>query len=173
MIYFISDTHFNHTNILEYSNRPFSSIEEMDNKIINNWNNTISQNDTVYHLGDFCIGDPNRYLQKLNGNIIRLKGSHDKNIQQPYILVIAPKNLLDEYGNQRTIVLCHYSMRSWPLSHYASWCLFGHHHNKLEPYGLSFDVGVDCWNYYPISLETVENKMKELKPIVDFRKIAS
>jgi calcineurin-like phosphoesterase family protein len=173
MIYFTSDTHLGHAKIVEYSSRPFSSVDEMDNKIIDNWNSIISQNDTVYHLGDFCFGNRQKYNQKLNGNIIFVKGSHDNGTTHPYLIIIKPKNLLDEYGNQRTIILCHYAMRSWHLSHYASWHLFGHHHGKLEPYGLSFDVGVDCWNYYPISLEIVENKMKDLKPIVDFRKTPS
>jgi len=173
MIWFTSDLHLGHLKIIEYSNRPFSSVEEMDNKIIDNWNSIISQNDTVYHLGDFCFNNRQKYNQRLNGNIIFIKGSHDKGTTHPYLIIIEPKNLLDEYGNQRTIVLCHYAMRSWPLSHYASWHLFGHHHGKLEPYGLSFDVGIDCWNYFPISLDTVESKMKELKPIVDFRKTAS
>jgi calcineurin-like phosphoesterase family protein len=61
-------------------------------------------------------------------------------------------------------------MRSWDKSHYASWCLFGHHHGSLELYGLSFDVGVDCWNFFPVSLEQIDKKMSTLKPIVDFRK---
>jgi calcineurin-like phosphoesterase family protein len=61
-------------------------------------------------------------------------------------------------------------MRSWDKSHYASWCLFGHHHGLLEPYGLSFDVGVDCWNFFPVSLEQIDKKMSTLKPIVVFRK---
>lgn len=61
--------------------------------------------------------------------------------------IINSYGLNDEYGNSRYITLCHYSMRSWNKSHYASWCLFGHHHGSLEPYGLSFDVGVDCWNF--------------------------
>jgi calcineurin-like phosphoesterase family protein len=61
-------------------------------------------------------------------------------------------------------------MRSWPLSHYASWHLFGHHHGRLESYGLSFDCGTDTNNFYPYSLDDVCKKMATLKPIVDFRK---
>jgi calcineurin-like phosphoesterase family protein len=169
-IWFTSDTHFNHKNVIKYSNRPFDSIEDMDEILIQNWNKVVHKKDTIYHLGDFCFGNPQKYLDKLNGNIIRIKGSHDPDIKQPYMLVINPNNLLDEYGNKRNVVLCHYAMRSWPKSHYASYSLFGHSHGNLDPYGLSFDVGVDCWNYYPISLEQVEEKMKVLNPIVDFRK---
>jgi calcineurin-like phosphoesterase family protein len=171
MIWFTSDTHFGHTNIIKYCNRPFSSIDAMDEEIIRRWNQCVDVEDRVFHLGDFCMGDPQKYLKRLNGKILILTGSHDKNLKgianPDRVLNIQPLN--DEYGNSRTIVLCHYAMRSWPLSHYASWHLYGHHHGKLEPYGLSFDVGVDCWDFYPISLDEVLIKMKTLKPIVDFR----
>lgn len=169
MIYFTSDTHFGHTNILKYSNRPFKTIEEMDGKLIYNWNQVIKPEDTIYHLGDFAFRTPKEYLNRLNGTVIRIKGSHDPDIKSPYIIELET-GLLDEYGNKRLIVLCHYSLRSWPKSHYASWHLFGHHHGKLEPYGLSFDVGVDCTNYFPLSLDEVAKKMQTLSPIVDYRK---
>ena len=169
--FFTSDTHFGHENILKYSNRPFKTIEEMDETIISNWNNTISKEDIVYHLGDFCMGnDFEKYSKRLNGRINYIKGSHDKS-NWTYMIELYPKDLLDEFGNKRLIVLCHYSMRSWAKSHYASWHLFGHHHGKLEPYGLSFDIGVDCNNFYPFSLEEIKKRMKGLNPIVDFRKV--
>lgn len=172
MEFFTADLHLNHQNILKYCNRPFSTIESMNEELIYRWNSVVDVEDDVYHIGDFCFGDARPFLKRLNGHIFLLSGSHDKNIKdlvlKDRILTISPLN--DEYGNSRTIVMCHYPMRSWPLSHYASWHLFGHHHGKLEPYGLSFDVGVDCWNYYPVSLEEVATKMATLKPIVDYRK---
>jgi calcineurin-like phosphoesterase family protein len=61
MIWLTADTHFGHTNILKYCGRPFSSIEEMDETLINNWNNKVNQDDTVYHLGDFSFKDPGVY----------------------------------------------------------------------------------------------------------------
>jgi calcineurin-like phosphoesterase family protein len=172
-IWFSADTHLNHFNIIKYCNRPFKSVEEMDETIINNWNSVISNSDVVYFLGDFCMGDPRKYLSRLQGKIIFISGDHDKNIidwveNDRILTILSPHN--DEYGNPRIITLCHYAMRSWPKSHYASWHLFGHHHGKLEPYGLSFDVGIDTNNFFPYSLEDIEKKMKTLKPIVDFRK---
>ena len=169
MIWFSSDHHFGHKNILEYTERKhyFKDIEEMDRILIDNWNKLVKKEDTVYYLGDFTFKNPDEYISKLNGKIKFIKGSHDK-YDAPYMRIIKP-GILDEYGNLRTIVLCHYAMRSWDKSHYASFCLWGHHHGKLEPYGLSFDVGVDCWDYKPVSLKQVEEKMKTLKPIVDFR----
>lgn len=167
--FFTSDHHFGHVNILKYSSRPFSNIEEMNEKLIENWNSIIASNDVVYHLGDFSMGGFEKYVKRLSGNIIFIKGSHDKQ-NWPYMIELYPEGLRDEFGNKRLIVLCHYSLRSWPKSHYASWSLFGHHHGKLEPYGLSFDIGVDCNNYYPFSLDEIIKKMKKLTPIVDFRK---
>lgn len=168
-IFFTSDFHFGHKNIIRLSNRPFSTIEEMDEELIKRFNSVVKSGDTVYDLGDSFFKTPKVYAERLNGNIIRIKGSHDGDIEQPRMLVVKPDGLLDEYGNKRYITLCHYAMRSWEKSHYASWHLYGHHHGNLEPYGLSFDVGVDCWNYFPVSLEEVSNKMSTLTPIVDYR----
>jgi calcineurin-like phosphoesterase family protein len=171
-IFFTADTHFGHANIIKYCARPFENAEEMDEEMILRWNNHVKVDDTVYHLGDFCWGEPSHYVHRLNGKITFLRGSHDKNMDayalRDRLLTIQP--LQDEFGNPRSIILCHYAMRSWPNSHYASWHLYGHHHGKLPPYGLSFDVGVDCWDFAPVSLGQVEEKMKTLKPIVDYRK---
>jgi calcineurin-like phosphoesterase family protein len=169
-IFFVSDMHLGHKNIIRLSNRPFGSLDEMDQTIIDNYNSVVKPGDTVYDLGDFCFTNPKRYLDRFNIPAIRIKGSHDHDIKEPYMLVIKPQGLMDDYGSPLVITLCHYAMRSWQTSHYGSWHLYGHHHGLLPPYGLSFDVGVDCWNYYPVSLEQVREKMATLKPIVDFRK---
>jgi calcineurin-like phosphoesterase family protein len=186
MIYFTADLHLGHEKIIEYCNRPFKSLQEMDETIIHNWNSVIKNDDLVYFLGDFHWGNTSgfrKYADRLNGSIYFIPGSHDNyptrnamisrggsyfSFNEP-IMEIYPK-LKDEYGKDRLIVLCHYSMRSWNKSHYASYHLFGHHHGRLEPYGLSFDIGVDTNNFFPYSLDDIEKKMKTLKPIVDFRK---
>jgi calcineurin-like phosphoesterase family protein len=167
-IWFSADHHFGHYNIIKYCNRPFEGLEEMDNMLVYNWNTKVMPDDTVYYLGDFSMLKRSLYIDRLKGNIIFIRGSHDGD-KDPYMMTIKPDGLVDEYGNQRSITLCHYSLRSWPLSHYASWHLFGHHHGNLEPYGLSFDVGVDCNNYHLVSLDHVKYKMNLLKPIVDYR----
>jgi len=169
-IWITSDHHFGHKKIIKYSNRPFNSVEEMDEELIRRFNSRVSPGDIVYNLGDYCFTNPEKYAGRLNGNIIRIKGSHDHDIKEPRMLVIKPIGVFDKYGDPAIITLCHYSMRSWEKSHFGTWHLYGHHHGLLPPYGLSFDVGVDSWNYYPISLEQVMEKMATLKPIVDFRK---
>lgn len=168
-IFFTSDLHLGHKNIIQLSNRPFSTIEEMNQQLIYNYNYLVKEGDTVYDLGDFSFRKPDEFLDQLKVKPIRIKGSHDHDIKEPRMLVLKLKNEYDQYGDPLTITLCHFAMRSWEISHYGSWHLFGHHHGLLPPYGLSFDVGVDCWNYYPVSLEQVREKMNTLKPIVDFR----
>jgi calcineurin-like phosphoesterase family protein len=172
-IFFTSDMHLGHKNIIRLSNRPFNSVDEMDNILISNYNSMVKEGDVIYDLGDFSFANPVKYFPRLNVQPIRIKGSHDHDLKEgvaPRMLVIKPNNLVDEYGSQIVITLCHYAMRSWEVSHYGSWHLYGHHHGMLPPYGLSFDVGVDCWDFYPVSLAQVKEKMATLQPIVDFRK---
>lgn len=89
----ISDTHFNHDIMIKYGIRKFKSLEEMNNKIIEEWNKKIDKNDNVIHLGDFAFGDDFKLIEdickKLNGNITLILGNHDsdykvKNIYSKY-----------------------------------------------------------------------------------------
>jgi calcineurin-like phosphoesterase family protein len=75
-IFFTSDTHFYHTNIIKYCNRPFSSVEEMNQKLIENWNNTISEHDTIFHLGDFM------FKKKLGRNTFSIKWTYSSYIRK-------------------------------------------------------------------------------------------
>ena len=88
-VFFTSDTHFNHTNIIQYCQRPFKSTDEMNEAIIDNWNSVVGEEDTVFHLGDFCLGSSaewNKILNRLNGKIYLILGNHDlKNIRQGFI----------------------------------------------------------------------------------------
>uniref|UniRef100_A0A6H1Z9K0 Calcineurin-like phosphoesterase n=1 Tax=viral metagenome TaxID=1070528 RepID=A0A6H1Z9K0_9ZZZZ len=138
----------------------------MDAELIRRWNETVSEGDVVYFLGDFCMGDPRKYFRQLRGLIYFIPGSHDKEIAK-LGNILPPIYILK---HDPPITLCHYALRSWSASHYGTWHLHGHHHGRLEPYGMSFDVGVDCWDYTPVSIEAVAKKMSALKPIVDYRK---
>lgn len=163
MIYFISDEHFGHDNIIKYCNRPFSSTEEMNEELIKRHNSIIKPNDTVYHLGDFAFGDgssnPGKFFNRLNGKKILVKGNHDAkptlNLSWDSI-----HDLHETYYKGVKIVMCHYAMRTWNKSHAGAYQLYGHSHNAFkEDANLSFDVGVDGWNYSPISVEQVVERM--------------
>lgn len=84
--YFISDTHFGHTNIIKYCDRPYKDTTQMDIDIIQKWNSVVGKNDTVWHLGDFAFFSKKdheriyKLIQKLNGNINLLLGNHDRHI---------------------------------------------------------------------------------------------
>lgn len=87
--FYTSDHHFHHKRVLEFENRPFETVEEMNEHLIKIWNETVKQNDTVHHLGDFCFGKYDDWvsiLKRLNGNIVLYKGNHDssKVVKQLY-----------------------------------------------------------------------------------------
>ena len=86
-VFIISDTHFGHENIIKYCNRPFSSAEEMDQTMIKRWNETVSNNDIIIHLGDFALCSRDRLkeiVSKLNGKKILIMGNHDNHSEQFY-----------------------------------------------------------------------------------------
>ncbi len=79
--FIIADTHFGHENIIKYCQRPFTNVEQMDRVMIHNWNEVVSDNDLVYHLGDFALANGNRVIElieRLNGEIILIRGNHDR-----------------------------------------------------------------------------------------------
>lgn len=160
-IFFTSDQHFGHENIIKFCNRPFSSVSEMNTIIIEKYNSVIGPGDTVYHLGDFCFDQyPDSYFRRLNGNKVFIKGNHDR---KP-VFSLNWNGIHDIFNlniNKQNIVLCHYAMVVWNKSAHGGWHLYGHSHNTLkEPANFSFDVGVDSWDFYPVSLDQVAQKME-------------
>ena len=163
-IFFTADTHFGHTNIIKYCNRPYSSTEENDNQLIKNYNEVVGPKDIVYFLGDFCFKkshDFDYYFNQLNGQIHFIEGNHDRDAQKN-------RNRFASYSKYReikvdgiTIVLCHYAFRVWNKSHHGSWHLYGHSHGSLpdDPHARSIDVGVDCHNYRPIEFNEIKKIM--------------
>lgn len=167
--FFTSDTHWCHTNILKYDNRPFSSIEEHDEALITNWNAIVRPGDIVYHCGDVMwhTKDPkmNLVLRSLHGTLILIKGNHDRTNKA--LLRHSRWSKVCDYeeitiGHQR-IILFHYRMVVWNGCHHGSWALHGHSHGSL-PVNLqakTFDVGTMLWGYRPISYEEVAEEMQK------------
>ena len=162
MYFFTADEHYGHTNIIKYCNRPFSSVEEMDEMIISNHNKVVGDEDITVHVGDFCLIDNTKlvftkYVHRLKGIHIFLRGSHDRWLNTLHNIHEIWEKKIDD----QPIVACHYAMRVWPKNHYNSWLVFGHTHGKLAPEGKSWDVGVDSNNFTPVSFEQLKNIMKD------------
>ncbi len=169
-VFFTSDWHLGHSNIMKYCKRPFISTNEMNDIIIANYNNVVGDNDIVYNLGDIAFktsyGYLKDFLSKLNGSKVIIVGNHD-NVQHIKRLKLDGLilNYHDTLGitvDKHYIWLSHYAHRTWNRSFHGSWHLFGHSHSKLEPYGKSFDVGVDAWEFKPVSFNEVCVKMASL-----------
>ena len=156
--WFIADEHYGHTNIIGYTNRPFKSVQEMNEAMISNHNKVVGQEDVVIHAGDFTLKDKQyaaKIIKRLNGKHIFLKGSHDRWLNKNTNMI------WEGMIEKQFVVICHYCLRTWARSHYNTWLLFGHSHGKLEPIGKSWDIGVDNNNFYPVSFEQIKEIMKK------------
>jgi calcineurin-like phosphoesterase family protein len=168
-LFFTADEHYGHRNIIDFCKRPFSSIEEMKETIIERHNKKVPRGGRVIHIGDmfwrtFGLDAAHEVLSRLNGQQYYVYGNHDeliegsKQLQDRFVYV---KDVAEiKVDKLPKIVAFHYALRVWNGSHRGSWHLYGHSHGDLPENGsLSFDVGVDCWNFEPVSLEEVCIKM--------------
>lgn len=163
-VFFIADTHFSSERLRLYENRPFPTTEEMDRALIDNWNAVVSDEDTVWHLGDFgAEGHEAEILSKLNGKILLVKGNHDTFSNDYY----RKAGFCEVYDYPVLF------QGFWLLSHeplyvnsnmpYAN--LFGHvHANPIYKDFSSqhFCVCVERIEYAPISFEMIKKKRKEM-----------
>ena len=170
--YFGSDWHIDHKNIIKYDNRPFSSIDEMNETIIENHNDIVRPVDNFYFLGDFCFSSRTEYfLERLNGNLFFIKGNHDKQdtikLYEKYGIYLGEQKKIKV--EEQEIVLNHYSMNVWDKCHHGTWHLFGHSHGSLSnnPNSLSFDIGCMLFDYKPLEFKEVKRliDLKTWKPI--------
>lgn len=178
-VFFTSDTHFGHSNIIKYCQRPFNSAEHMDEVLINNWNEVVSPQDIVFHLGDFCFGSDKEWikiLQRLNGTKYLILGNHD-------LKKIANSSQIQDYFadinmqmrvvvDKQKMLLNHYPFLCFEGGYQNVWQLFGHVHSSKHSTGLDkerlvhlfptqYDVGVDNNNYRPVSFSQVSQIITE------------
>jgi calcineurin-like phosphoesterase family protein len=167
MEWFMSDTHFNHEAILRAHNRPFKSVVDMDETMLENINRVVKETDTLYHLGDFCLGSVEngiKFRKRIKcDHVYLIYGNHDEKNR-------AFKEFRKAFGNGkchdileirrdgRLYVMCHYPIlypHHWDK---GAWVLHGHMHGEgmVNPVVPSVDVGVDIWNYHPISMEDIQ-----------------
>ncbi len=170
MIYVTSDLHFSHENIIKFEpiSRPFVTVEDMNRKLIENWNSVVTNDDTVYVIGDFFMGKLDTIkgiYEQLNGNVIVVRGNHDtKNRIAIYEeLGIPVKDIEYLTYKGRFFILCHFPITDERFSQMVTEqnseviTLYGHVHSNA-PAGLvnnTFHVGVDTNNLTPVSLDYI------------------
>lgn len=179
--YITSDSHFNHNNIFDFEDRPFSTLDEMHEKMIEAWNAVVRKNDTVYHLGDFSFGNAEQWQETLNqlrGNIVLIKGNHDKSKITKAML---KAGLLAEYHPLGTIIkrdgmilnLSHYPMLIGARP--RNFSIHGHLHSEETGYTNHINVGVDSAFTKslelpfgtPIELDKLVEHLQLINPIVE------
>jgi calcineurin-like phosphoesterase family protein len=180
--YFISDTHFGHTNIIKYCNRPFKDAHTMDEYMIANWNTVVKPGDIVRHVGDLGCGRGvtveyiNSILSRLNGRIHFYEGNHDKIAKLLRNRFLSYQKFDEITVEGQKIVVCHYGLRTWHHDLRGTWHVFGHSHGHLPPHGKSVDVGVDSkWfrPFTPISFQQLKEFMDKQSTSTDHPRLHS
>lgn len=167
-VWFSSDTHYYHGNIIKYSSRPFSSVEEMNEVMIERHNALVKPGDIWYFLGDFAFAknrkEHDAILERLNGKKIMITGNHDRSscygsIQwdEVYDRVLE----VEIIPGEPAWTLAHFPHLSWNRSHHGAFHLHGHTHGSL-PFDLKvrrLDVGVDTHDFKPWSVDEIKEKL--------------
>ena len=155
--WFISDTHFSHTNIIRYIGRPFQSVNEMDERLIENWNALVTPQDTVFFLGDFGLGTTDflaSLCSRLHGNKVCIRGNHDGSPAKMHTIgfALVLESAFIKIGRHQ-VELVHIPSQP-PPSHFQ---LHGHVHEK-RPNKLverQLNLSVEVWDYKPVSEKTI------------------
>jgi len=162
--WFTSDLHIGHENIIKYTKRPYKTVEEMNYKLVKNWNEIVDVEDTVIHIGDFTSSyekvNTQKWVDKLNGNIIFIKGNHDRGER------FKIEDLMFIIGAKHVHCTHHPEMAAHEYN------LVGHVHEKWKTKiekdkqnrkKYMINVGVDVWNYRPITVKTINELFEEMK----------
>jgi calcineurin-like phosphoesterase family protein len=158
-IYFTSDTHFGDARRIRVDKRPFKNIGEHDATLIARWNAVVGPADDVYHLGDFAVTMDavavESWLAALNGRKHLIVGNNDS----PAVTASKAWASISHYAelmiDDRFLVLCHYPFRTWHRSAKGAIDIHGHSHGKLKELPRQYDVGVDVFDYRPVSLTEI------------------
>jgi calcineurin-like phosphoesterase family protein len=161
--FFTSDLHYGHKNIITFCKRPFETVDEMDQGLIDNHNAVVRPRDTTYFLGDISFYESfdktAEIINQLNGNKVLIYGNHDWKFRKDYPKLF--QSCWDYFELRRgksMIVMSHYPMLQWNKGHHGSIMLHGHSHGMVNPENAGrnrYDVGVDSNNYRPVDVATI------------------
>jgi calcineurin-like phosphoesterase family protein len=162
--FFTADTHFGDDHILRQRGRFFPSLADHDEALITRWNEVVTHADEVWHLGDFAAGASRPRCAEifgcLNGTKRLIQGNHDTNrvLELPWAKPpreSAGITARDNDGVEWRFFLAHYAHRAWPGLWRGTRHLYGHTHASLADTRRSCDVGVDAWDYRPVSIAAI------------------
>lgn len=168
-IFFTSDTHFGDARRIRVDKRPFKNIGEHDAALIARWNAIVGPDDDIYHLGDFALTADSAavdgWLMALNGRKHLLVGNNDS----PAVIAHPAWASVSYYTeialDGRLLILCHYPFRTWHHSTKGAVDIHGHSHGKLKELPRQYDVGVDVFDYRPVSLAEILTSRRRGKKI--------
>lgn len=155
-VFFTADTHFGHAGALSLYRRPFASVAAMDAGMAARWNGAVRPEDDVWHLGDFALRLPlpavAALLAGLNGRKHLVIGNNDP----PAVAALPAWHSVQAYAEltveDTRLVLCHYAFRTWNGMGRGAFNLHGHSHGRLKPQTRQIDVGVDVWDFRPVTV---------------------
>lgn len=164
-IFIISDTHFSHSNFLTFKDakgeliRKFSSVEEMDEHMIENWNKTVNDGDLVYHLGDVFFNDGYKHLYKLKGRKRLIVGNHDE-LKNERLMNAFEKVMMWRIFKEHNCVLTHVPIHNSNL-YKVKFNLHGHIHEQTSPTEQHINCCVEWRNYTPVHIEDYAKMMQD------------
>lgn len=170
--FLISDSHFNHSNIIKYCDRPFKDVEEMNKGMIEKWNSVVSKDDIVYHLGDFAFGKRSfieSIVQQLNGRIYLVLGNHDSHSIKGYMECGFEKVYDKPIIYNDYFILSHQPIE-WLDQNGVFANIYGHIHNDPRYQWItarSFNVSAEVLNFMPIEFDKVVEMMKQMEEMKD------
>ena len=169
-VHFTADTHLGHASIIRMAQRPFSSIEQHDQALIDNWNAHVAPEDTVFVVGDFAHKSDNERAAKIFGKLRGTKhlvvGNHDGEFVRTQLGWASVMDRTKITVDGQKIVLDHYPMRSWEGVRSGAIQLYGHVHNRIDVWPNSCDVGVDAWDYRPVTMLDIRARLDVALPHV-------
>tara|TARA_R100001086_G_scaffold191630_1_gene109001 strand:- start:37 stop:567 length:531 start_codon:yes stop_codon:yes gene_type:complete len=162
-LFFISDTHFSHTNILKFEAeaRPFNTLEEHDEELITRWNSRVQPDDRLIHLGDVCFKPATRLgaiMSRLNGKKTLVLGNHDVAPMDEYMKWF--ERIMVTYKIPKTNVICsHYPMHPCQLENRYNINVHGHCHSFHVDDPRYINISCENTGLFPISLDELKQRI--------------
>jgi calcineurin-like phosphoesterase family protein len=162
--FFTSDHHFGHGGARGLFKRPFASVAEMDAAMVARWNQTVGPDDEVWHLGDFAVRQSalrmGELLAALAGSKHLITGNNDGAATTALSGWASVQSYAELEVDGTCLILCHYPLRTWNRMGRGALNLHGHSHGRLAPLARQVDVGVDLWDFCPITLEEIRAHLR-------------